>query len=364
MDVFPELLNREAVRGERIAWVFRWVMYGLSGLLSGVVFLVQGYPIGRVGLILCLGPLLYNAVLAPAVLGGRTARWLRYLSVAVDVAAVTAYNAAETSLAAGVTPMTVATLLLYPIIIFLASLRLDRWLIAWAAALSVAGMDGLWWAASGRFEAPVLALVPSLDAMSQVYRTIYLLVAGGLMMFVPGTIRRLLRAQQQLFLEGQSHWERAHRDPLTGLANRLTLEEQLPRLLKAHRSGAPKVGLVYLDLDEFKPINDRHGHDAGDFVLSEVGRRLAHMVRDGDLAVRLGGDEFVIVLPAVEGAPTLESLIDRLRRSVTQPIAWGGRTVAVGVTFGSAVYPDDADDAPGLIEVADRRMLALKGGRR
>jgi diguanylate cyclase (GGDEF)-like protein/PAS domain S-box-containing protein len=153
--------------------------------------------------------------------------------------------------------------------------------------------------------------------------------------------------------------ERAVRDPLTGVANRALLEERLrTSLARDARSGAA-TGVLFLDLDGFKAVNDRYGHATGDAVLRAVAQRLTDAVRPADTVARLGGDEFVVL---VEGATeaVLDALVDRLRGAVTAPVDVPGRSLQVGVSIGSALCRGGEGDPPALLAQADARMYAAK----
>jgi diguanylate cyclase (GGDEF)-like protein len=154
---------------------------------------------------------------------------------------------------------------------------------------------------------------------------------------------------------------RASHDPLTGLPNRdqvlIHLRTALARLA---RTGAP-VAVLFLDLDRFKPVNDRYGHAAGDRVLVHAANRLRHQMRATDLVGRVGGDEFLVVCDA--GDTT--ALVDRLRLAVGSPIQLGAELVSVGVSVGVAVagLPVDADldgEAAMLVACADAAMYEDK----
>ncbi len=151
---------------------------------------------------------------------------------------------------------------------------------------------------------------------------------------------------------------RAVTDPLTGLANRLVLEERLERALVRSRRDSTQVGLVFVDLDHFKTLNDRYGHDAGDEVLRQVAMRLTYAVRDKDTAIRLGGDEFVVLCEENAGPGDLRTLADRLFRDLSRPyeLGWGPVTVScsIGLTAGSG------PDAASLVHQADAAMYHAK----
>jgi diguanylate cyclase (GGDEF)-like protein/PAS domain S-box-containing protein len=151
----------------------------------------------------------------------------------------------------------------------------------------------------------------------------------------------------------------ASHDALTGLANRGRFFDHLRVVLGDDRAG-PLVGVLYIDLDDFKPVNDRLGHGAGDQLLGEVSRRLLDAVREGDLVARLGGDEFAIVC---SGAPDVEALIavaKRVSTSVSAPIRVGREEVSVGASVGIAGVAPGSCTVDELVEAADAALYAAK----
>ncbi len=136
----------------------------------------------------------------------------------------------------------------------------------------------------------------------------------------------------------------AHHDPLTELANRARLIEHLDAVLEAFRSGGPPVAVAFIDLDRFKPINDLFGHNIGDWVLVEVGRRLQHVVRSGDLSARIGGDEFVVVALGYDQTGDA-ALASRIEQVLEQPIDTGLGPMEIHASVGVvAARPDDTAD--------------------
>ena len=171
------------------------------------------------------------------------------------------------------------------------------------------------------------------------------------------------RAEQDLRELTAVLTERAVRDPLTGLANRALLEERLRAALARDSRSGESTGVLFLDLDGFKEVNDTHGHAVGDAVLRAVATRLASVVRPSDTVARLGGDEFVIL---VEGArPTaVEALVPRVQAALRAPVAVSGQELLVGVSIGVALSERGSDDPGRLLSRADERMYAAKRGVR
>lgn len=161
----------------------------------------------------------------------------------------------------------------------------------------------------------------------------------------------------------------AHTDPLTGLLNRRGLEKDAGQLIDSARSEGRSLALLYVDLDDFKKVNDSHGHDAGDATLREFARRLETCLRAEDVLARVGGDEFVILLQ--EPAPgTAEEVTRRIREACRPSMlvedGVDGRVyeVRLGCAVGSARLPDEAEDLPGLVRAADTSMYRAKDGGR
>jgi diguanylate cyclase (GGDEF)-like protein len=155
----------------------------------------------------------------------------------------------------------------------------------------------------------------------------------------------------------------AYHDELTGLANRSLL---LDRFNQAVAQGARKhrqAVLLFIDLDEFKGVNDRLGHAAGDELLQQVAGRLAACVRASDTACRYGGDEFVVLLPEVDGPDSAVMVADRIRDHLVAPYVINGSTISVTASMGMAVYPVDGKDCGDLIRRSDIEMYLTKARR-
>jgi diguanylate cyclase (GGDEF)-like protein len=153
-------------------------------------------------------------------------------------------------------------------------------------------------------------------------------------------------------------YEATH-DSLTGLANRALILDRLDHALaRAERSGRP-CALLFVDLDRFKPVNDRFGHAAGDEVLVTVAGRLRDVVRPGDTVGRLGGDEFVVLAEDIDRAETAVELAERVRNAITEPVPVGGHDVHVGTSIG-IVLADDRHRPESLLQEADAALFAAK----
>ncbi len=160
------------------------------------------------------------------------------------------------------------------------------------------------------------------------------------------------------------HQEELHRlarhDALTELPNRRHFAERLEDALPQARRNQALLAVGYLDLDGFKPINDRLGHAAGDRLLVIVGERLRHALRAEDLLARLGGDEFVLLLNELHDAEECRQVVERLRQVIRRPVTLDGLTVQVSCSIGITLYPQDDAEAETLLRHADEAMYRAK----
>jgi diguanylate cyclase (GGDEF)-like protein len=155
----------------------------------------------------------------------------------------------------------------------------------------------------------------------------------------------------------------ARLDHLTGMANRKALEEALDDAVDDAARKGERVGVLMLDLDGFKQINDTLGHDKGDLVLQEIGRRLHANTFECDTAARLGGDEFAVVVRQLVSSVDVGAVAHRLREALVRPIPIDGVARFVGVSIGAAVYGDHGMSAAELLRAADAAMYRAKRGR-
>jgi len=153
----------------------------------------------------------------------------------------------------------------------------------------------------------------------------------------------------------------AYFDSLTALPNRTLLRDRLSQALAAARRSGEMVGVLFLDLDHFKMINDSLGHSIGDDLLKEVSERLKASVRDEDTVARLGGDEFVIVLSKVKDIKSIFVVADKFIDKMTGEFIVQGHTLRIGCSMGISIFPDDGADAETLIRHADSAMYSAKG---
>jgi diguanylate cyclase (GGDEF)-like protein/PAS domain S-box-containing protein len=152
----------------------------------------------------------------------------------------------------------------------------------------------------------------------------------------------------------------AYHDALTGIANRALLVDRITEGLQAAERCRETLALLFVDLDRFKAINDRCGHEAGDAVLVAIAQRLQSVVREADTVARFGGDEFVIVLMSPCTEATLIHLMGRVEAAVIEPIIWKGTILRVGASVGISRYPADGQDAHTLLQRADESMYSQK----
>lgn len=187
-------------------------------------------------------------------------------------------------------------------------------------------------------------------------------------------VQQLLEANEQLVIEAVRSRTMAETaaqlvteltrsselDGLTGLPNRVLLTDRFTQALTHARRRDGRLALLFLDLDDFKQINDTLGHRVGDAVLREVGQRLNACVREVDTVCRLGGDEFVLLLTEIASAADPGLVAEKLVASLAQLTMVDGMAVRVSASIGISVYPDDATDVESLVDCADRAMYRSK----
>lgn len=152
----------------------------------------------------------------------------------------------------------------------------------------------------------------------------------------------------------------ARHDPLTGLPNRLALEDHLDQALRLARRSGKQLAVMFIDLDRFKPINDRLGHHVGDSLLIEVGRRLRDCVRQSDIIGRLGGDEFVVLLSDLAADEHASTVAEKILSRLAEPYFVDDHRLEIGASIGISLFPDHDDTGSFLIRAADQAMYEAK----
>ncbi len=169
--------------------------------------------------------------------------------------------------------------------------------------------------------------------------------------------RRLIESQERLV-------ELAHYDPLTGLANRTLFRLRLEMALSQARRDGTLVAVLQLDLDHFKDVNDTLGHDAGDQLLREIGRRLQELLRGTDTAARVGGDEFAIILTGVNAPDQVGVVASKIIQAAGRPVAYDKQELHAGASIGITFYPTDAEYPGQLLANADLALYRAKASGR
>jgi diguanylate cyclase (GGDEF)-like protein len=152
----------------------------------------------------------------------------------------------------------------------------------------------------------------------------------------------------------------AYHDALTGLPNRVLLNDRLEMALASSRRNQNKLAVLFIDFDGFKGINDRLGHALGDQLLKAVAERLRQCLRKQDTVARLGGDEFVVLLPEIHAPADAGNLARKLLTVVRAPFELGGEVVHITLSIGVAIYPKDGESSKTLLKHADEALYRAK----
>lgn len=149
-------------------------------------------------------------------------------------------------------------------------------------------------------------------------------------------------------------------DILTDLPNRTLLADRIRQALATAKRDKVRMAMMYVDLDEFKPVNDRLGHNVGDLLLKAAARRMQECVRASDTVARIGGDEFVVLLPAIESDQDAVAVAEKIRSALCQPFSLDHHMIRISSCIGIAVYPDDGSEEKMLLNNADAAMYRAK----
>jgi diguanylate cyclase len=210
--------------------------------------------------------------------------------------------------------------------------------------------------------AVLVAIVPSI-LVALVSADLIHIAAGALLaIFLAGGISSMV-ARHQITSRGitmrRTYGRLARQDDLTGMPNRLSLREAFEHFAEV-AGGSDVLAVHCLDLDRFKPVNDRYGHPAGDALLCAVSERLSGVLRSGDIAARLGGDEFVILQTGARHPGEADLLARRIARAIAQPFSILGHQIVIGTSIGYALFPDHGRDLDDLIARADEALVRVK----
>ncbi|MCA0331567.1 MAG: EAL domain-containing protein [Actinobacteria bacterium] len=210
----------------------------------------------------------------------------------------------------------------------------------------------------------VLDQSDAVAATDEAIRTIALLTLLGAALVWLLLYRTVTSASRRLRQSSEENARLALLDPLTGLPNRRLLNERLENAVHDAARDGKHVGLLLLDIDRFKEINDSLGHDRGDQLLVQVADRLREIVRETDTVARLGGDEFAILLKTVRGVDDAVIFAERVLQAFDEPFTVDEMVLHVETSIGLALFPDHADDVQSLLKLADVAMYIAKAGRR
>ena len=182
----------------------------------------------------------------------------------------------------------------------------------------------------------------------------------GALLYYEGTVEDITeRRQHQAELEYQ-----ATHDPLTGLPNRNLLQDRLTQAMGSSRRSGRQVAVAFVDLDNFKVINDSLGHAVGDRLLQTIAGRLCHSLREVDTVARYGGDEFVLIMADQSTVGDLAQTLGRILQAIAEPVLLDGHDLRVSASIGVTVYPDDGEDFTALLSQADVAMYHAKAAGR
>jgi diguanylate cyclase (GGDEF)-like protein len=183
---------------------------------------------------------------------------------------------------------------------------------------------------------------------------------GSFTRSVYGLLGDLNRQQLEIRRQRDQIRHLATHDNLTGLPLLALANDRSQMAIALARRRGHQVAFMFIDLDGFKEINDRHGHDAGDAVLTEVARRLRSSVRAADTAARIGGDEFLVILGELADSRVAGDVAEKMLRALAVPIAHARHQIRVGASIGIAIFPDHAEELGALKKAADQAMYGIK----
>lgn len=317
-----------------------------SGLLWYGVF------IALEKLLLLLGAFrFFGAVLLPG--GGMiTDRWL-YSAVALLLGWIFAYGhlgLPRVIYDSGLAVFNMLALLLLALAVYRSRIRLPHWLKS--GIVSIAALLALHWL----LIVPLyLWLLPDWRQQGFVFGTVlamvqYLLILSTVIVLF---CRRLTESEAKAL-------ELAYQDPLTGLSNKRYVDVLFGQALQLANRPHQALAVFYIDLDNFKPINDSAGHKTGDLVLQEVARRLKACLRSTDICARIGGDEFVVIATQIEQEQHVLEIAEKLLKQMQQQVEIDGHSYELGASIGVSLHPRHGQELAELLEKADSAMYQVK----
>lgn len=183
-------------------------------------------------------------------------------------------------------------------------------------------------------------------------------ILASVSLFKAFRLKQKMKAQA---LEAQELiWHQAHYDMQTNLPNRTLFNKELSAEIELAKKSNWQIGLLYIDLDAFKEVNDHHGHSIGDELLTQVGKRLKHSVRSSDKVYRLGGDEFTIILTSLDNQSFIETTANRIVKTLSDEFEINHLSINITSSVGTTTFPYDAQDVATLIKNADMAMYEAK----
>ncbi|WP_373388476.1 putative bifunctional diguanylate cyclase/phosphodiesterase [Pseudomonas alcaligenes] len=256
-------------------------------------------------------------------------------------------------------------LLGYPVLLIVAGMVAPLRLFIGLLLAILAAVAGLTFAALSGLQ----TFTPQPLGIGRLVNVSALLVLGSVAVWLLANDLRitLLRLRQEILRVKDSEANFTHlaqHDALTNLPNRLLVRDRMEQAIGHARRDGKRVALLFLDLDNFKTINDSLGHDAGDELLLEVARRLREAVRDIDTVSRQGGDEFLLVLADVEELAVVSALAARLQQHLAVPFSLKGMQIVSSSSIGISLFPDDGEDFDTLLKHADTAMYQAKAAGR
>jgi diguanylate cyclase (GGDEF)-like protein len=200
------------------------------------------------------------------------------------------------------------------------------------------------------------------EVLSDALRAVRISCDASLVQVARAFDNRMDELTRELAAERETLLHQALHDPLTGLPNRVLLYDRINQAVLTSKRNAGGFTILVIDLDGFKAVNDRLGHDGGDVVLQQVSARLVKSVRESDTVARQGGDEFTVLLAGMT-AEASRPIARKLDVAIRRVLEFDGESVSVGATIGVATYPEDGSDVHALLRAADHAMYRGKRAR-